>query len=83
MRQELLQRARTEQEEIVERATQEIQRERELAVEAVRREAVDLAMAAAAQLIGQRVNAETDRRLVQDFLGNVPGDGSASRGAAT
>jgi F-type H+-transporting ATPase subunit b len=83
VRAELLERARAEQEEIVTRAKQDIGRERDLAVESVRREAVDLALAAAAQLIGSGVDAAADRRLVQEFLSEVPDSGSDARGAAT
>ncbi|MEX0893143.1 MAG: F0F1 ATP synthase subunit B [Gemmatimonadota bacterium] len=83
VRAELLERARAEQEEIVTRAKQDIGRERDLAVESVRREAVDLALAAAAQLIGSRVDDAADQRLVQEFLRNVPDSGSDARGAAT
>ena len=69
VRQELLNKARQEQEEILARARQEIEVERERAVESVRREAVDLAIAAAGKLIERRFDADDDRRLVTEFLG--------------
>jgi F-type H+-transporting ATPase subunit b len=77
VRQDLMVRARSEQEELLERARQDIARERDQAVEAVRREAVDLALAAAGRLIEQRLTAEEDRRLVIDFLGRA-GDGAGA-----
>lgn len=68
VRQELLDRARSEQGELVERAKREIERERDEAVESIRQEAVELSIAAASHLVGRRLDAEEDRRLVRDFL---------------
>lgn len=68
VRQELLDRAKAEQQDVVEKARREIEREREQAVESIRREAVELSIAAAAHLIGTRLDGEEDRRLVQDYL---------------
>lgn len=67
-RQELLTRARADQEEIVARARDEIQRERDLAMESVRREAVDVAIMAASKLLEKRLGADEDRRLVTEYL---------------
>jgi len=41
------------------------------AVEAMRREAVDLSLAAAAKLIQQRLEGEADRKIVEDYLSSV------------
>ena len=71
IRQELLNRAKAEQEELITRAKADIEAERLKAVESVRREAVDLALAAAAKLVGQRLDSENDRRIVNDFLNRV------------
>ena len=68
VRADLLERAKAEQQEVVEKARREIEREREQAVEAIRREAVDLSIAAAAHLVGKRLDAAEDRRLVTDYL---------------
>jgi F-type H+-transporting ATPase subunit b len=65
---ELLNKARAEQEEIIARAKQEIQLERDLAVESMKEQAVDLALAAAGRLLEKRFGAEEDRRLVIDYL---------------
>ena len=51
-----------------ERARREIREERERAVADLRREAVDLALAAAGKLIGERLESDTDRRLVMSYL---------------
>ncbi|HUG02787.1 MAG TPA: F0F1 ATP synthase subunit B [Longimicrobiales bacterium] len=74
LRAELLERAREEQQELVAGARADIQRERERAVETVRRDAVDLALAAASKLVAERLDAERDRKIVEEFLS---GAGSA------
>ncbi|HSJ32326.1 MAG TPA: F0F1 ATP synthase subunit B [Longimicrobiales bacterium] len=71
VREDMLARAKADQDEMVTRAKQEIERERQLAVESLRREAVDLALAAAAKLVGHRVDAAEDRKLVTDYLSSV------------
>jgi F0F1-type ATP synthase membrane subunit b/b' len=38
---------------------------------ALRREAVELSLAAATKLIGERMDSDTDRRLVTEYLDSV------------
>jgi F-type H+-transporting ATPase subunit b len=80
VREELLERARVEQDEMLARAKREIERERERATDLLRKEAVDMALAAAGRLIGERIGTEEDRELVRDYLGRI--DGRASVGVA-
>jgi F-type H+-transporting ATPase subunit b len=68
VRQELLNKAKAEQQEVVDRAKREIEREREQALESIRREAVELSIAAASHLLGQKMDADEDRRVVREFL---------------
>lgn len=77
---DLVETARAEQQALVERARKEIALESDKAIEALRREAVDLAIAAAAQLIGKRLDSAEDRRLVTEYLEHV-NVGSSSAGA--
>ena len=63
-----MERTRQEQEELLERARRDIGAERERAVAELRREAVDLSLAAASKLIGERLNSDTDRKIVQEYL---------------
>lgn len=70
-RETLLARARAEQEQMLERAKREIDAERERAVTQLRREAVDLSLAAASRLIDQRLDTDDHRRLVTEFLGSL------------
>jgi F-type H+-transporting ATPase subunit b len=67
----LLERAKREQDDMLDRARREIVAERDKAVAALRREAVDLSLAAAAKLVGQRMDNEADRRLVTEYLESV------------
>jgi F-type H+-transporting ATPase subunit b len=68
-----VEKTRQEQEELLARALRDIASERERAVEDVRREAVDVSLAAASKLIGQRLDSDTDRRIVQEYLASVDG----------
>jgi F-type H+-transporting ATPase subunit b len=70
-REQLLARARQEQEQILERAKKEIAGERDRAVAELRREAVDLSLAAASKLLGQKIDADADRKLVERYLATL------------
>ena len=63
-----IERTRQEQSELLERARRDIGGEKERAIQELRREAVDLSLAAASRLIGQRLNSDTDRKLVEGYL---------------
>jgi F-type H+-transporting ATPase subunit b len=67
----LLERTRKEQEEMLERARRDITSEKDKALAALRREAVELSLAAATKLVGQRMDSDTDRRLVTEYLDSV------------
>ena len=62
---------RHEAEELLARARREIGAERDKAVAELRREAVDLSLAAAGKLIGQRLDAGADRALVEGYLASL------------
>ncbi len=64
----LLQRTKQEQEELLARARREIGAEKDRALTELRREAVDLSLAAASRLIERRLDAEDDRKLVASYL---------------
>ena len=68
VRQELVERAKADQQEVVDKAKREIEREREQALESIRREAVEISIAAAAHIVGKRLDGEEDRRLVREYL---------------
>lgn len=66
-----LEKVKQEQEEMLERARKEIVAERERAIADLRREAVDLSLAAAAKLVGERLDSETDRKIVTAYLATL------------
>ena len=78
LRQEMEGKAREEGEAILTRARAEIEREKDAAVDVLRREAVDLALAAASKLLHEKLDSDQDRKLVMDF---VEGLSSKSPGA--
>jgi F-type H+-transporting ATPase subunit b len=66
-----IEKTKQEQEELLARARREIAAERDSALAELRREAVDLSLAAASKLIEKRLDSETDRKLVQEFLSTL------------
>jgi F-type H+-transporting ATPase subunit b len=60
-----------EQQQLLERARRDIAGERDRAIAELRREAVDLSLAAASKLIGERLDSDTDRKLVQEYLAGL------------
>lgn len=73
LREEIVAKGRAEQESLLERARREIEIEKDRALADLRREAVELSIAAATKVIGRNVDTEADRRLVQDYLASLPG----------
>jgi F-type H+-transporting ATPase subunit b len=63
-----IEKTRAEQDEVLAHAKREIQVERERAIADIRREAVDLAIAAAGKVVGQRLDTAADRKLVEDYI---------------
>jgi F-type H+-transporting ATPase subunit b len=68
-----LEKTKAEQEELLARARREIAAERDRAVAELRREAVDLSLAAASKLVGERLGSESDRKLVLGYLATLDG----------
>ena len=68
-----LDKTRQEQEELLARARRDIAAERDRALADLRREAVELSLAAASKLIGERLDSDTDRKLVERYLAGLEG----------
>lgn len=68
LRQEVEDKARTEGRALIERARETIDRERDAAIEALRQESVDLALAAAARLMRESLDEPKDRELVMSYV---------------
>ena len=71
MRSEMLEQTRTQQAELLDRARKEIENEKVKAIEELRREAVDLALAGAGKLIGQKLDGAADRQIVETYLASL------------
>ena len=66
-----MERTRQEQADLLDRARRDITAEKEKAILELKREAVDLSLAAASRLIGERMTADTDRKLVESYLSSL------------
>jgi F-type H+-transporting ATPase subunit b len=68
LRAEILEQARSEHEVLLEKARREMAREREDLVASVRRDAIDLSIAAAERLINEKLDDESNRKLIRDYM---------------
>ena len=75
---------RTQIDQMRERAASEIASEKDRALADVRNQVAELALAAAARVVGETMNDPRERRLVEEFLGQMGSSqtGSAGRGNA-
>jgi F-type H+-transporting ATPase subunit b len=71
LRAEMLEEARGEKERLVGRARDEIQHERDQALATLRREAVDLSIAAAGRVLHKNLDTQENRRLVTEYLDSL------------
>jgi F-type H+-transporting ATPase subunit b len=71
VRKDIEEKARIEAQAIVERARTEIQRERDAALDALRKESVELALAAASKLMQENLDQPKDRAIVERYLGEL------------
>jgi len=71
VRTELVEQAHAEQAKMLERARAEIDAERAKAIAELRKEAVDLAILGAGKVIGQNLDRDANRKLVESFLASV------------
>ncbi|HYT71504.1 MAG TPA: F0F1 ATP synthase subunit B [Gemmatimonadales bacterium] len=70
-RETLLARAREEYEQHLTRARKDIEEEKAKAILALRREAVDLSIAAASKVLAENLDTEANRRLALDYLATL------------
>lgn len=76
VRKEIEDKARAEGQAMVERARKEIEREKDAALQEIRKESVDLALAAAGKLMKEKLDPEKDRRLVVGYLDELGRSGA-------
>jgi F-type H+-transporting ATPase subunit b len=77
LRADLLEQTKAQQQELLDRARREIETEKVNAIAALRREAVDLAIAGAGKVIERNLDNDANRKLVETFLGSVKLGGKA------
>lgn len=77
LRNDLLEQTKAQQQEMLDRARREIETEKVNAIAALRREAVDLAIAGAGKVIERNLDNDANRKLVENFLGSVTIGGKA------
>jgi F-type H+-transporting ATPase subunit b len=73
---------RAEMERLRQQATEEITVEKQRALAEIRGEVAELALRAAAKVVGETMNEPRQRKLVADFLSEVGADGRGGSGAA-
>ena len=73
-RAEMLEQTRQESEVHLARTREEIDRQKRAAVKDIRAEVADLAIGAASRLVGQSLDADQHRRLVDEYFASLPGD---------
>ena len=78
VRKEVEEKARAEAQAIVERARVEIERERDAAIAELRKESVELALAAATRLMQENLDQDKDRALVERYLADMGSSGGAA-----
>ena len=77
VRRELEEKARAEAAGIVEAAGREIERQRDAAIAELRKESVEIALAAASKLMSMQMDDAKNRELVMKYLDNVAGSQGA------
>jgi F-type H+-transporting ATPase subunit b len=71
VRADLLEQTRKEQGDLLERARRDIEQEREKAIAQLRREAVELAILGASKAIEENLDADRNRKLVENYLASI------------
>lgn len=69
-----VEKTKEEQDQLLARARREIAAERDRALLELRAEAVDLSLAAASKLLGERVDSTADRQIVEQFIKTLGSD---------
>jgi F-type H+-transporting ATPase subunit b len=72
LKNEILEKANANSRRMTERANDEIRREKEAALKELRGEVVDLAIQAASKILGEELDERHHRKVIEDFLGELP-----------
>jgi len=71
IKEEMNEKARKEADQMIERATGEIEREKSVAIEDIQKKVADLAVGAAAKVISKSLDKAEHEKIIDDFLSNV------------
>jgi F-type H+-transporting ATPase subunit b len=69
---DLIAQARAESDRMVQKAREQIEREKKLAIQELRSSVADLAVEAAAKIVQSSLTPEAQKKLVHDFIDNLP-----------
>jgi F-type H+-transporting ATPase subunit b len=69
---DLIAQARAESDRMVQKAKEQIEREKKLAIQELRSSVADLAVEAAAKIVQSSLTPEAQKKLVHDFIDNLP-----------
>ncbi len=72
LRADMVEETHRQQQAMLERARREIETEKENAIAALRREAVELAIAGASKVIEKNLDDQANRKIVETFLSSIP-----------
>jgi len=72
MRTELMAQARADADQLLQRAKEQIERETRAALQKLRAEIADLAVAAAGKIVSSSLTPEAQRKLVEEFIQKLP-----------
>ena len=79
VREKMIEEAKTESQKVVDQGLKRIETEQRAALQQVRREAAELAVQAAAKLIQSSMSQAEQRRLVEDFIRELPDSSSTQQ----
>ncbi|MDQ6873015.1 MAG: F0F1 ATP synthase subunit B [Gemmatimonadota bacterium] len=68
----MIEETQQQQQGMLERARREIEMEKEKAIAALRREAIELAIAGASKVIEKNLDDQSNRKIVESFLASIP-----------
>jgi len=72
LRADMIEETHKQQQAMLERARHEIEAEKENAIAALRREAIELAIAGASKVIEKNLDDQANRKIVEAFLSSIP-----------
>lgn len=76
LRADMIEETHQQQQAMLDRARREIETEKQRAIEEMRREAIELAIAGAGKVIEKNLDDQANRKIVESFLSSIPVSGT-------